>query len=100
MGGRDPERVNTGGRGIGRREPLPSPAGPDAGKPGFTDEALPHTDAVYRFAHTAYPEVSVGLGIPVGTARSRIFRGRRLLQEALHEYAVETGYVLLAGNNA
>ncbi len=41
----------------------------------------------------AYTRVSEVLGVPVGTVKSRIFRGRRLLQEALYEYALEMGYV-------
>ncbi|MBW3627961.1 MAG: sigma-70 family RNA polymerase sigma factor [Gemmatimonadetes bacterium] len=40
-----------------------------------------------------YPQVSEVLGVPVGTVKSRIFRGRRILQEALYEYALEMGYV-------
>jgi RNA polymerase sigma-70 factor (ECF subfamily) len=41
----------------------------------------------------AYPQVAGVLGVPVGTVKSRIFRGRRLLQEELYEYALEMGYV-------
>jgi RNA polymerase sigma-70 factor (ECF subfamily) len=40
-----------------------------------------------------YPQISEVLGIPAGTVKSRIFRGRRILQESLYEYAVEMGYV-------
>jgi RNA polymerase sigma-70 factor (ECF subfamily) len=40
-----------------------------------------------------YPQISEVLGVPVGTVKSRIFRGRRILQEALYEYALEMGYV-------
>jgi RNA polymerase sigma-70 factor (ECF subfamily) len=39
----------------------------------------------------AYKEVADIVGIPVGTVMSRLFRGRRLLQEALFGYAVEQG---------
>ena len=38
-----------------------------------------------------YADVATSLGIPVGTVRSRLFRGRRLLQEALIEYARDFG---------
>jgi DNA-directed RNA polymerase specialized sigma24 family protein len=31
--------------------------------------------------------------VPVGTVKSRLFRGRRQLQRALYEYAVEIGYI-------
>jgi RNA polymerase sigma-70 factor (ECF subfamily) len=39
----------------------------------------------------AYKEIADMVGIPVGTVMSRLFRGRRLLQERLYGYAVETG---------
>lgn len=38
-----------------------------------------------------YQEISGLLSVPVGTVKSRIFRGRRMLQERLHDYAVATG---------
>ena len=41
----------------------------------------------------AYAEIAELLDIPVGTVKSRLFRGRRLLQQMLYEYATETGYV-------
>lgn len=41
----------------------------------------------------AYQEVADLLDVPVGTVKSRLFRGRRRLQSALYEYAVEMGYV-------
>ncbi len=40
-----------------------------------------------------YGEISELLGIPMGTVKSRLFRGRRLLQQELYEHAVEMGYV-------
>jgi RNA polymerase sigma-70 factor, ECF subfamily len=40
-----------------------------------------------------YQQISEVLDIPTGTVKSRIFRGRRILQESLFEYAVEMGYV-------
>lgn len=39
----------------------------------------------------AYKDIAAMVGIPVGTVMSRLFRGRRLLQEKLFDYAVETG---------
>jgi DNA-directed RNA polymerase specialized sigma24 family protein len=33
------------------------------------------------------------VGVPVGTVKSRLFRGRRRLQEVLYEHAVEMGYI-------
>lgn len=41
----------------------------------------------------AYQEVADVLGVPVGTVKSRLFRGRRRLQEVLYEYAVEMGHI-------
>jgi RNA polymerase sigma-70 factor (ECF subfamily) len=41
----------------------------------------------------SYPEVAEVLELPVGTVKSRLFRGRRLLQQALYGYALEMGYV-------
>ena len=38
-----------------------------------------------------YGEIGQILGVPVGTVKSRVFRGRRLLQEQLYDYAVEAG---------
>src|SRR5919202_501133 len=40
-----------------------------------------------------YAEVAEVLGIPEGTVKSRLFRGRRLLQKKLVGYAVEMGYI-------
>jgi len=41
----------------------------------------------------SYQEIADILSIPIGTVRSRIFRGRRLLQEALWKQAVQAGIV-------
>lgn len=40
-----------------------------------------------------YAEIAQVLDIPEGTVKSRLFRGRRLLQKKLAGYAVEMGYV-------
>jgi RNA polymerase sigma-70 factor, ECF subfamily len=40
-----------------------------------------------------YRDIARRLGVADGTIKSRIHRGRRLLQEALYPYAVEIGYV-------
>ena len=40
-----------------------------------------------------YAEIAEILGIPEGTVKSRLFRGRRILQKRLVDYAVEMGYV-------
>lgn len=41
----------------------------------------------------AYEEAAVVLACPVGTVRSRLFRGRKQLFVALEEYARERGYL-------
>jgi len=41
----------------------------------------------------SYPEIAAVLGIPVGTVKSRLFRARRRLREALYDEAVDMGYV-------
>jgi RNA polymerase sigma-70 factor, ECF subfamily len=40
-----------------------------------------------------YAEIAEVLGVPEGTAKSRLFRGRRMLQKKLLRYATEMGYV-------
>ncbi|MBM3906540.1 MAG: sigma-70 family RNA polymerase sigma factor [Gemmatimonadetes bacterium] len=40
-----------------------------------------------------YSEIARVLGVPEGTVKSRLFRGRRLLQERLRDYAEEMGYI-------
>lgn len=41
----------------------------------------------------SYATVAGILGVPVGTVRSRLFRGRRLLQKELLAYAVDAGLI-------
>ncbi|MGH7614409.1 MAG: sigma factor-like helix-turn-helix DNA-binding protein [Gemmatimonadales bacterium] len=40
-----------------------------------------------------YATVAGILGIPIGTVRSRLFRGRRLLQQDLLAYAMDAGLI-------
>jgi len=40
-----------------------------------------------------YAEIAEILGVPEGTVKSRLFRGRRLLQKKLVDYAVEMNYI-------
>ena len=43
-----------------------------------------------------YAEIAEVLHVPEGTVKSRLFRGRRILQRKLARYAVEMGYLKLA----
>jgi RNA polymerase sigma-70 factor (ECF subfamily) len=40
-----------------------------------------------------YAEIANILNCPIGTVRSRIFRGRKMLREMLYEYAKKMGYI-------
>jgi RNA polymerase sigma-70 factor (ECF subfamily) len=40
----------------------------------------------------SYEEAAEVLAIPIGTVRSRLFRGRRVLQDLLFEYAQDAGF--------
>lgn len=64
------------------------------------EEALSEIPEVFREAvllcdmqGMAYHEIAEALDIPIGTVRSRIARGRRLLQEKLREYAEARGLI-------
>ena len=41
----------------------------------------------------AYKEIAEMLDIPIGTVMSRLHRGRKAMQKALHDYALERGLV-------
>lgn len=60
-------------------------------------EALPEefrvVCALYFMYDAPYQEIADMLEVPVGTVRSRLHRGRRMLQKALWESAVEAGIV-------
>jgi RNA polymerase sigma-70 factor (ECF subfamily) len=89
-----------------RRSADPLPEGHDPSDPSAEDgyasadvrpeieEALEHLPAEYRAAVVladleglALETVSDALGVPVGTVKSRVFRGRRLLAERLGNLA-------------
>jgi RNA polymerase sigma-70 factor (ECF subfamily) len=48
----------------------------------------------------SYESASHILGVAVGTVRSRLFRGRRLLQESLISYARDAGLVTASGESS
>ena len=63
------------------------------------DQAIANLPAHYRgavvlvdVAGQTYEEAACVLGIPVGTVRSRLFRGRRMLQDELFAYARDAGF--------
>jgi RNA polymerase sigma-70 factor (ECF subfamily) len=63
------------------------------------DRALARIPAHYRVAVVlvdvegeGYDEAAAALGVAVGTVRSRLFRGRRLLQDLLLEHARDAGF--------
>jgi len=41
----------------------------------------------------SYQDISNVMEVPVGTVKSRLFRGRRQLQKKLYDYAVEEGFL-------
>jgi RNA polymerase sigma-70 factor (ECF subfamily) len=63
-------------------------------------EALDELPEEYRTAvvlsdleSLSYADIAKLMEVPVGTVKSRLFRGRRKLQEVLYAYAVEMGYI-------
>lgn len=48
----------------------------------------------------SYEGAAETLGVPIGTVRSRLFRGRRLMQEQLIEYARDAGFAPRSRSNA
>ena len=47
----------------------------------------------------SYGEIADVMEIPVGTVKSRLFRGRRQLQRRLYDYALEMGYISERGDD-
>lgn len=41
----------------------------------------------------AYEEIAEALGVPMGTVKSRLHRGRKLLQKTLYQYAKKVGVI-------
>lgn len=66
----------------------------------FVIEAIDELPEEYRMAVVLsdleglpYNEIAEFMNVPVGTVKSRLFRGRRQLQARLYDYAVEMGYI-------
>lgn len=66
-------------------------------------KAIDHLPEEFRMAviladvqNFSYQDIADMLHIPIGTVRSRLWRGRRLLQQILWKQAVETGVVSAA----
>lgn len=100
---------------VGRTGPGPTPVNPvwvsaigadpegaffDSIVDGKIIEAIQELPEEYRTAVVLsdveglpYAEIAKLMDVPVGTVKSRLFRGRRQLQEVLYDYAVEMGYI-------
>jgi RNA polymerase sigma-70 factor, ECF subfamily len=79
--------------------PLQGPTYPEV----FGDEIVRSMEAMHASFRTvvvladvdglSYEEIAATLGCPIGTVRSRMHRGRKLLKERLSTYARDNGYV-------
>jgi len=56
------------------------------------DEPFRSTVVLVDVEDQSYEAASEILGVPIGTVRSRLFRGRRHLQEKLKNYAADAGF--------
>jgi RNA polymerase sigma-70 factor (ECF subfamily) len=90
--------------GLHGRESDPASAIMDRLDSEQVSEALEALPTEYRVVATlyfiedfSYQQIAEVLECPVGTVRSRLHRGRRMLQKALWEVAVERGIVPAAG---
>ncbi|HEX3868238.1 MAG TPA: sigma-70 family RNA polymerase sigma factor [Gemmatimonadaceae bacterium] len=59
----------------------------DALEPSFRDVVV-----LVDVEDFSYEQVAEALAIPIGTVRSRLYRARRLLQQALLTYAIDAGF--------
>ena len=94
--------ARTAEAGLHGREPDPAASIMDRIDSEQVAEALDALPTEYRVVATlyfiedfSYQQIAEVVGCPVGTVRSRLHRGRRMLQKALWEVAAERG--ILAG---
>jgi RNA polymerase sigma-70 factor, ECF subfamily len=64
---------------------------------GRLDEPFRSTVILVDVEDLSYEAAAEILGVPIGTVRSRLFRGRRLLQEMLMTYARDAGFDTVRG---
>ena len=55
---------------------------------------------LYFMEDLSYEEIARVLGCPIGTVRSRLHRGRKMLQKALWQVAEESGIVESSAHEA
>jgi RNA polymerase sigma-70 factor (ECF subfamily) len=55
-------------------------------------EPFRYTLVIVDVEDQSYESAAETLGVPIGTVRSRLFRGRRLMQEQLLTYAIDAGF--------
>jgi RNA polymerase sigma-70 factor (ECF subfamily) len=63
---------------------------------GAVPEPFRSTLVIVDVEDQSYETAAEVLGVPIGTVRSRLFRGRRLMQEQLGNYATDAGFAVHA----
>ena len=96
-------------RAAGLRMPGSDPVGDVVGKLdveqirsaiGALPEEFRAVAALYFLEDSSYEEIASVLEVPIGTVRSRLHRGRRMLQKSLWSLAVESGIVAEAAGGS
>lgn len=67
---------------------------------GRVPEPFRSTLVIVDVEDQSYESAATVLGVPIGTIRSRLFRGRRLMQEQLLDYARDAGFHTPHGEEA
>lgn len=63
------------------------------------DEPFKSAVVIVDLEDQSYEDAANILGVPIGTVRSRLFRGRRILQDKLVEYARDAGFTTAERGN-